>query len=43
MRRPGSWERDPEAFERYFMSGDWRDPGTVCRPEPVRMGNRWVE
>ena len=42
-KRPGSWERDPEAFERYFMSGDWRDPGDVCRREPVRMGGRWVE
>jgi hypothetical protein len=42
-KRPGSWERDPEAFERYFMSGDWRDPGDVCRREPVLMGGRWVE
>jgi hypothetical protein len=29
--RPPSWEEDPERFERYFESGDWRDPGRYWR------------
>jgi hypothetical protein len=29
--RPPGWTYDPETFERYFDSGDWRDPGRIWR------------
>jgi hypothetical protein len=43
VRGPGTWQNDPEGFERYMDEGDWRNPGRLARPEPVNYYGRWVE